>query len=261
MSTSDRTGRAPIRREPPPFRRVAVRDTEELTPRMRRVVLGGRQLAGFEISEAAASVRLLLPTADGDLQMPIWTGNQFQLADGSRAPIRTFTPRHFDHETLDLTLDIVVHDGGAASRWASSVAVGRQAAVSGPGRGYRIDPTASGYLLAGDETALPAIAQLLEALPDSMPVRVVIEIVDRVARPNLPVHTRVEDSWHVLSPGDDPGTALVDAITSLEDMPPAVWVAGEAASVRKIRNHLFEERGLARSAATVRGYWKHGRAA
>ena len=40
----------------------------------------------------------------------------------------------------------------------------------------------------------------------------------------------------------------------------AVWVAGEAAGVQRIRRHLFEERGLTRAQATVRGYWKHGRA-
>ena len=47
----------------------------------------------------------------------------------------------------------------------------------------------------------------------------------------------------------------------LTDVPPAVWVAGEAAAVQKIRKHLFDQRGMSRSDATVRGYWKHGRSA
>lgn len=228
---------------------------------MRRFVLGGAELAGFAIDAPAASLRLLLPRDGGTLEMPEWTGNQFELADGSRAPIRTFTPRSFDPDTLDLTIEIVRHGTGAASDWAERASVGDEVAISGPGRGYDIDTTAAGYLLAGDETALPAVSQLLEALPASMPVRVIIEIVDESARLDLPAHERAEVSWHQLPDGAEPGTAMLDAIVSLDEAPPAVWVAGEAAAIQKIRSHLFGERGLARSAATVRGYWKQGRSA
>ena len=228
---------------------------------MRRFVLGGPELAGFAIDAPAASVRLLLPRSDGTLEMPEWTGNQFELADGARAPIRTFTPRLFDPDTLELTIEIVRHGTGAASDWAESASVGDEVAISGPGRGYEIDTTAAGYLLAGDETALPAISQLLEALPASMPVRVIIEVVGESARLDLPTHEHAEVTWHQLPEGDEPGTAMLDAIVSLDEVPPAVWVAGEAAAIQKIRSHLFGERELARSAATVRGYWKQGRSA
>jgi NADPH-dependent ferric siderophore reductase len=228
---------------------------------MRRVLLAGPALEGLEIDEPAASVRLLLPTTDGRLEMPEWTGNQFELADGSRAPIRTFTPRSLDTDALELTLDIVVHDHGAASDWAAAASVGDEIAVSGPGRGYKIDATASGYLLVGDETAVPAISQLLETLPASTPVAVIIEIVHPSARLDLPFHRSAEVSWHELPDGAEPGAAMVDAVTSRDRIPPAVWVAGEAAAVQRIRKHLFDERGLTRLAATVRGYWKHGRSA
>ena len=40
---------------------------------------------------------------------------------------------------------------------------------------------------------------------------------------------------------------------------PVKSMAGEAAAVQRIRHHLFDERGLSRSHAVVRGYWKHGR--
>ena len=134
-------------------------------------------------------------------------------------------------------------------------------AISGPGRGYEIDADATGYLVAGDETAIPAISQLLESLPASMPVQVVIEVADPAARLDLPPHPTAHISWLDL-PGDaEPGAALVDAVTAMADVPPAVWVAGEAAAVQKIRKHLFDELGMARSAATVRGYWKNGRSA
>ncbi len=228
---------------------------------MRRVVVGGPELDGLEVDAPAASVRLLLPAGDGALEMPHWTGNQFELADGARAPIRTFTPRQLDAGSNSLIIDIVRHDVGAASDWAASASVGDEVAVSGPGRGYEIDTDASSYLLAGDETAIPAISQLLEELPAAIPVRVVIEVTEPSARLDLPPHPAADISWPVRGQGAEPGTALVAAVTSIDEMPPAVWVAGEAASVQKIRKHLFDERGLSRSAATVRGYWKNGRSA
>ena len=262
MSDDEKLQRVPARKEPPPFRRVSVQRIEDLTPRMRRFVLAGAELEGLEIEEPAASVRLLIPPAVGaELELPTWTGNQFELADGERAPIRTFTPRHLDTGAHELTIDVVVHDGGAASDWAAAASPGDDVAISGPGRGYEIDLGADAYLLAGDETAIPAIGQLLESMPASMPTRVLIEIATPEARFPLPDHPSCEVEWHENPATDDPGAALVAAVTGLDEVPPAVWVAGEAAAVQKIRKHLFDERGMSRADATVRGYWKHGRSA
>lgn len=254
--------RIPTRKEPPPFRRVEVRSVAELSPRMRRVVVGGPELEGLEIDEPAASVRLLLPPPGQDtIVMPEWNGNQFVLPGGERAPIRTFTPRYLDTVGLELTMDIVVHEGGAASEWARSAEPGQQVAVSGPGRGYEVDPDASDYLLAGDETAIPAISQLLEVLPRQTPVHVHIEIADPSARLDLPAHPGAAVTWHELPQGARSGDALVAAVEGLEEVPEVVWAAGEAASVQRIRKHLFDVRGMTRAAATVRGYWKKGRSA
>ena len=254
--------RISARREPPRFRSVVVRSVEQRSPRMQRIVLGGPELEGFEVAEPAASVRLLLPPPGEDaIVLPEWDGNQFKLPSGKRAPIRTFTPRHVDTERLQLTLDIVVHGGGVASEWARSAEPGTEAAISGPGRGYEIDAAASTFLLAGDETAIPAISQLLERLPPETAVQVHIEILDRRARLQLPSHPKAEVAWHELPRGSRAGDALVAAVEALDENPDAAWVAGEAASVQRIRKHLFDARGMARSAATVRGYWKMGRSA
>ena len=67
--------------------------------------------------------------------------------------------------------------------------------------------------------------------------------------------------WHELPAGAEPGDTLVEAVRALGDLPDGIWVAGEAACVQRIRTHLFEDRGLSRSQATVRGYWKKGRSA
>jgi NADPH-dependent ferric siderophore reductase len=116
------------------------------------------------------------------------------------------------------------------------------------------------FLLFGDETAIPAISQLLEALPAERLVQVHIEIAHPDARIALPDHPRASAEWCDLSPGAPPGEALVAAVGSADlGHDDRVWVAGEATAVQRIRRHLFEDRRLARPQASVRGYWKHGR--
>lgn len=232
-----------------------------LSTRLVRVTLAGPDLVGFEVDEPAASVRLLLPSAGrSDLVLPEWNGNEFLLPDGERPAIRTLTPRRADPEAGELDVDVVVHGGGVASPWAEAAQPGDPAAVSGPGRGYAIDESAPGFLLGGDETAIPAISQLLEALPADRPVQVHIEVASPDARLPLPDHPRGTVEWHDLPAGAAPGDALVAAIRAA-DLPPGgrVWAAGEAAAMQRIRRHLFDERGVPRRETTVRGYWKQGR--
>jgi NADPH-dependent ferric siderophore reductase len=251
-----------VRREPPAFRRVNVVGVTSLTPRMVRVSVGGPELEGLVVEQPAASVRLLLPAAGArELVMPTWNGNEFLLADGRRPAIRTLTPLRVDPERRQLDLEIVVHEGGTASEWALKAQAGDEVALSGPGRGYPVDPEARGFLLVGDESAVPAIGQLLEVLPEDKPVHVVIEIGAPEAQLELPKHPGASVDWLELPAGAPPGDTLVEAVTRA-DLPEGhrVWAAGEAAAMQRIRKHLLEERQMPRSATWVRGYWKTGRA-
>jgi NADPH-dependent ferric siderophore reductase len=248
-----------VRRPPPRFRRVTVAGSRPVGPRLVRVTLTGPELSGFAVDEPAASVRLLLPD-DGQLVLPTWNGNEFLLPDGSRPVIRTLTPRRADPATPELDVEIVLHDAGAASDWARTATEGDAAAVSGPGRGYRVDPDAPAFLVGGDETAIPAIGQLLESLPTNTPAAVHIEVAEPDGRIELPTHPSATVTWHDLAAGAPPGDALVAAIE--QAAPPSgtrVWVAGEAAAMQRIRRHLIGERQLPRPQTTIRGYWKHGR--
>jgi NADPH-dependent ferric siderophore reductase len=251
-----------LRREPPAFRHVEVRRVERLTPRMVRVTLGGAELAGFTVEQPAASVRVLLPTpGGGDLVVPSWNGNEFLLPDGRRPTIRTLTPWRFEPDALELDVGIVVHGGGVASDWALSVEPGESAAISGPGRGYTVEGDAPAYLVAGDETAIPAITQVLDAVPDEAAVQVRVEVAHSDGLLALPEHPGATVEWCELAPGALPGDALGAAVRDVELADGSrVWVAGEAAAVQRIRRHLLDDRGLARTQTSVRGYWKHGRA-
>jgi NADPH-dependent ferric siderophore reductase len=252
-----------LRREPPPFRRVAVQRVERLSARMVRITLGGPDLEGWALDEPAASVRLLLPSAgSSELVLPTWQGNEFLLPDGQRATIRTLTPRRFDPAARELDVDVVLHDGvGAASGWAAAATPGDEAAISGPARGYVIDRNAPAFILAGDETAIPAIGQLLEWLPVDRTVRVLIEVSVPEARLSCPAHSSAAIEWLDQQADAAPGDALVAAVREVDvGAGTRIWAAGEAAAMQRIRRHLFEDRGMSRTEATVRGYWKHGRA-
>ncbi len=261
MAPDERSIADRIRREPPRFRRAVVRAVEPITSRLTRVIVEGPELEGLVAEEPAASVRLLLPSPGRDgLVVPTWNGNEFLLPDGSRPVIRTFTPYRTDPVAGTLEVWVVLHEGGLASDWAAAAPVDGELAVSGPGRGYAIGAGAPGFLLAGDESALPAIAQLLEVLPDGTPVRVLVEVARPEARLALPGSPAATVTWHDLAPGARPGDALVGAVRAVDiDPGTRIWVAGEAAAVQRIRRHLFDERGFTRADAVVRGYWKHGR--
>lgn len=228
---------------------------------MTRVTLAGPDLEGLTVEDRAASVRLLLPSAGAsELIMPSWNGNEFLLPDGRRPAIRTFTPLRIDVAKFELDLEIVVHGGGVASQWAAAAEPGHRAALSGPGRGYTVDRDAPAFLLGGDETAIPAISQLLEAVPADTSVHVCVEVAEPDGRLPLPEHPRATVEWCDLPRGAPPGEALVGAIRGADLLSDArVWVGGEAAAVQRIRRYLFEERGVARAQTSVRGYWKHGR--
>jgi len=258
---SESTPREPIRRvrrEPPRFRHVAVVRVRRLTNRLVRVTLDGPDLDELVIDEPAASVRLLLPSHPrSELVIPTWNGNEFLLPEGTRPILRTFTPIRSPGATSELMLDVVRHDGGAASDWAVAAVPGDRAAVSGPGRGYAPDSEASAFLLTGDETAVPAISQLLAVLAPQRPIQVGIEVRSSDAIRDLFAEDATRVEWCVLEEGSPPGEAQMRYVRGARLEPGArIWAAGEAAAMQRIRRYLFDERGIERANTMIRGYWK-----
>jgi len=254
---SDDDRRIRSRREPPPLVEATLIARHEITPRLLRLAFDGPSLANMLV-EAAASVRLLVPSPGIDqLVLPEWNGNEFLLPGGTRPALRTFTPlQPASGATLDL--EIVRHPGGAVSGWAETAPIGSRVAISGPGRGFEPPTDATEFHLLGDETAAPAIGQLLTALPPTATISVDIEVTTTAAIRPLPDHPGAVVRWTALSSGERAGSTLLAAVEPLDELPPSahVWAAGEAAAVQAIRKLLLVERGLARAQATIRGYWK-----
>jgi NADPH-dependent ferric siderophore reductase len=258
----DRPERLRSRREPPPLIPVTVVDRAEITPRLLRLTFAGPTIDRMA-AEPAASIRLLVPSPGHDeLVLPTWNGNEFLLPHGVRPALRTFTPLAADGADR-LALEIVRHPHGVVSQWAERAREGAAAAVSGPGRGAVFLPGTTRYHLVGDETAVPAIAQLLETLPPDVTISVHAEVEHADAIRALPERLNTTIEWLVRPDDQPPGSRLITAVKELPDLSGTahVWAAGEAASMQAIRTHLFDERSVPRAKTTVRGYWKPARPA
>jgi NADPH-dependent ferric siderophore reductase len=253
---------APRRVRPKP-RMTEVRRVEKLTPRCVRVTLSGPELEGFATKGPAEHVKVLLPEPGQDrTQLPEWGPEGAILREGQKYPTsRTYTPRRWDPESRELVIDFMLHGEGIASDWASRVKPGDAVAVSAqPGGSYTIDPTADWYLIAGDESALPAIGTIVEALPEGKTARVLIEVIDAAEEQDLTSHAKLDVTWLHRGESAEAGRELEKTLRE-QELPAGqgrVWLGCEAEIMRNIRRYLLNERGMDRSEMHTHGYWKQG---
>ena len=177
--------------------------------------------------------------------------------------MRDYTPRHFDAVAQTLEIDFALHDAGPATQWAEQATPGQQIGVGGP-RGSMVIPMAfDGYLLVGDDTALPAIARRLAELPADAPVVVLAEVDSPADELVFDTAANVQLTW-VHRRGAAPGTTmlLLDAIQTLA-LPAGdfhAWVACETGAAKALRAHLVTERGARPEWTKAAGYWRLGSA-
>ncbi|MET8245253.1 siderophore-interacting protein [Streptomyces sp. NPDC005202] len=234
--------------------------TERLTPRMQRVVLGGEGLAGFSADTCTDHyVKLLFPAEGVTYPEPFDMQRIREEFPREQWPVtRTYTVRAWDPEHRELTLDFVVHgDEGLAGPWSLRVQPGETVRFMGPGGAYAPDAAADWHLLAGDESALPAIARSLEALPEGATAHAFIEVAD--PEEEQKIDSDVAVVW--LHRGDRPiGQALVEAVRALEFPEGRVhaFVHGEAGFVKELRRLLRVEHAVPREDLSISGYWRLG---
>ncbi|GAA3619145.1 siderophore-interacting protein [Kineosporia mesophila] len=241
---------------------LTVARTEQLSPTMVRVVLTGDDLAQFTMNEFSdAYVKLIYPRAGIEYDRPIdMKAIRTQLPQSQWPQNRTYTVRRWDEQARELSIDFVVHgDEGLAGPWARDAKPGDEIWLAGPGGGYRPEPGADWHLLVGDESALPAVAASLEAMPDDAKGIVLLEIHDPASELKLTAPAGVEVRW-LLDTGRPAGTVLVEAVTALEFPAGTVhaFVHGEAAAMRDLRRFLKRERGVKQSQLSISGYWRIG---
>lgn len=249
----------------PYFRELTVVRAVQVTPKLRRVTLRGHDLARF--ARDGLHIRLLLAPQPG--VTPVWpvmaSDGRQAWPEGERPVLRVYTLRRVDVGTGEVDIDFVLHDGDAmpGARFGAEAQPGMVVGMMGPG-GSTIKP-APRYVFAADETGLPAIARMLDELPEGVAATALLEVADSGEIQNLPVRENVEVRW--FSRDGRPGgtTALLaDAVASLDetamDAETFVWVGCEHAAARAIRKFLKQDRQHPRDRHLVAAYWRRGQA-
>jgi NADPH-dependent ferric siderophore reductase len=224
---------------------------------MVRVTLGGDELAGFGGNGPDRRIKMFFPGPGQDRPAvpratsggPVWPAGE------TRPAIRTYTVRRFDALAGELDIDFVLHEGhGPAAAWARDAEPGSWVGVSEPGGRYVPDPGADFHVVIGDESALPAVATVLEALPAGARASAFIEVADAGEEQCLSGAT-----VHWVHRGlRAAGVPLVDAVRGAP-FPPGrgqAWLAGESAAVKDLRQHLLNDRGFDRRLVYATGYWR-----
>ncbi|MCF6370298.1 DUF2218 domain-containing protein [Rhizobium halophilum] len=255
---------------PPPVTRlpnmheVTVVSAENVTPRMRRVKFACNDIEPFV--DGDMHVRLLVPPKG---RAPIWPG----LGDDGRIAwpkgedeilVRVYTIRAVDLDRRELWVDFVQHPAPGietpGADFARDAQPGDKVALIVPGGGDF--PKGETVLLAGDETALPAIARIAAEAPAGTRITAIIEVENEAEEQPLSSAASLEVQWLHRSdyPERAPGilrNAIREAIAA--SAPETyVWVACEKQDVRSIRAFL-KDRGHDRRRRYVAWYWERGK--
>lgn len=283
---------------------VALKERRVLSPSLHRLVFTGADVARMKTEGPDQRIKVFFPLPGQDApEVPSgedWYARYRALADDQRPPMRTYTLRQLRAAQGEVDVDFVLHgETGPASRWAVHAQPGDRVVLLAPdadcaesSEGWEWKPPAGvgQVLLVADETALPAVAGILEELAaqvDPPRVLALLEVAGEGGAIALKAPPSAELVW--LPRGQAAyGQALVEAVQARLAASPVVagdaldeidvdaqilweqsdagvagpfyaWVAGEAGAVMAIRRHLVRDCGLDRRALTFMCYWRQGR--
>jgi NADPH-dependent ferric siderophore reductase len=237
---------------------------EDLHPHLRRITFGGGDLASFTPAGPDTFLYMLVPPP-GRSQLTIdqsftWAAHA-EMPEDERPVGAYYTLRHWRPDAQELDILCVLHgDAGPASAWAARARPGDPVALWGPRTAYAPPAGTDWYLLVADETGLPAVAAILESLPDGTEARVFAEVASEIERQALPESPSFEITW--LHRGGAPAgttTLLADAVRAMPwpGGTPYVWGGGESRAMTAVRRYVRGGVGLDRSAVSLVAYWRH----
>jgi NADPH-dependent ferric siderophore reductase len=242
------------------FREMKVVEVGTLTPHMRRISLVGPDLGRFA-DDDNLHVRLFFPPAG---QPPVWPtrgddGLVQPVEPGMRPAVRKYTIRRLDADAGLVDIDFVLHrDAGPGSDWAKSARIGDVIGMAGPGG--RSARQADWMLLVGDETALPAIARILEGLAPETEGVALIEVGSDEDEIPLAGPQKLNVSWMHRAVGSEALAAAVARIAIPADRSRFCWAGAEFEDIQAIRRYWKDECGIAKSDQLAVAYWRKGMA-
>lgn len=237
---------------------VTVTAVRRVSERMARITLTGDDIDRFDYAGPDHLARVFFPVCE-DFRLPVteqwWP--ELQAMPAERRPVmRNYTVRRMDHSRGEMDIDFVLHgDSGPASAWACAAKPGDRIGVLSDGAEYR-PGDADWQLLIGDETAVPAIAAMLENL--RTPAHVLLEVADE-----LDVLDMAAPATWLFRRTPTRGAEVLDALRGMTfpEGKPYVWVAGESTLATSVRRYLVNERSIDKQQIYFCGYWRADRPA
>ncbi|GAA3437457.1 siderophore-interacting protein [Kutzneria kofuensis] len=244
------------------YKLVTVTRVRQVSPRTRRLTFGGPELADFTSVAPDQQVKLFFgrngeprpwvpqPPSDGDVMG--WYRSYLAVPEERRPWMRAYSVRAHRAEASEIDIDFLLHDvDGPATRWAATAEPGDVVGLLGPTESHLVRPGPYDWtLFAGDQSALPAIAASLAALPAGAKALAYIQVADENEVQELPSPADADVRWvH---------SGLVDAVCAAEfpDGDVFAWLAGEASVVKALRRHLVGDRGVPKNMIAFSGYWR-----
>jgi NADPH-dependent ferric siderophore reductase len=246
--------------------RLSVLRAHDVTPAMRRLVLGGPELSQLVErwsgdTDAYVKIAFLAPGVDYPEQIDLAEIRESHPAEHWPV-LRTYTIRRLDPEAGELWIDFVVHgDEGLAGPWATRAQVGEVVHLRGPGGAYRPDPEADHQLLVGDEAAIPAILAAIESLRPGQRATAFVEVDGPEHEQPVVTDGDVEVHWLHRAPAHAGTTTLLDEAVRAWPWPGGrvqIFVHGESGLLKSVRPYLVKERGVERRDVSVSAYWRLG---
>ena len=232
----------------------------EVGPRIRRIVLDVPDLADLDLpgrADDAVGIYFPAPGTSRPPPMELRDGEWDFFGASDTPEGRNYSVRRVGPGDR-ITCDFVLHQRGVASDWARLVHIGEQVLLA-HGRGwYRPEQAARWQLLIADLSGLPALARILEELPDGIPASVIVEVAEQGDLSYLPARQDVSVAATV-------GTGNGCAPSRLAEMARAhphpdgrgyCWFAGEAQATREVRKHLRGQHGWVADQYDIVGYWR-----
>lgn len=241
----------------------SVSRVERLSPKMLRVTLSGDDLSGFVSAGFDDHVKLFFPPEGTEKPvLPTFGANGPTFPEGAVRPdARDFTPRRYDAERNELVIDFALHDNGPATSWAEAARPGQFLGVGGPRGSFVVPVDFDWHLLAGDETALPAIGRRLEELPADTRAIVIAEVDGPSDEIALSSQASLDIRWVHRRGGVRGDAGLLDRAVAGLTLPQGdgyAWVACESNVAKALRRRLLDQHGLPKQWVKAAGYWKRG---
>lgn len=242
------------------FRELRLIESRDVLSNMVRLTLTGDNISDLGVD--GLHVKLML-SANGQVN-PTWptvAANGVTVwPDGENAlHVRYFTLRHVRLGDNCVDIDVVKHVGGKVADWASTAKIGDRIGVMGPGGGG-IPEFDGRLLLSGDETALPAIARIIESLPPDRPCDLVIGMADDDKLEDyLSFGSQVAIHRLDSSVFNSRAVEVLHEVAEQNGRPAYAWFGGEFDTANAVRRLFKGEFGLTKGDQLSVAYWQRGR--